>query len=94
MPEPGAAADVVAAGAVVLRGGREVLLVHRPRYDDWSFAKGKLDPEEHAVAAAVREVAEETGLHVRLGAPLVPAAVPARQRPDEGRALLGRARGR
>ena len=65
--------DVVAAGAVVVRKGphgREVLLVHRPKYDDWSFPKGKLDRGEHAVAAAVREVAEETGLHVRLGPPL------------------------
>ena len=52
------------------RKGGDVLLVHRPRYDDWSFPKGKLDPGEHAVAAAVREVAEETGLDVRLGPPL------------------------
>lgn len=62
--------DVVAAGSVVFRPGREVLLVHRPRYDDWSFPKGKLDPGELAPVAAVREVAEETGLHVRLGPPL------------------------
>src|SRR6476469_10432788 len=62
--------DVLAAGAVVFRPGREVLLVHRPRYDDWSFPKGKLDPGEHPTTAAVREVAEETGLHVRLGPPL------------------------
>ena len=62
--------DVLAAGAVVFRPGRKVLLVHRPRYDDWSFPKGKLDPGEHSTAAAVREVAEETGLHVRLGPPL------------------------
>ncbi|WP_028474739.1 NUDIX hydrolase [Nocardioides alkalitolerans] len=61
---------VRAAGAVVTRPGREVLLVHRPRYDDWSFPKGKVDPGEHVVAAAVREVAEETGLRVRLGVPL------------------------
>jgi 8-oxo-dGTP pyrophosphatase MutT (NUDIX family)/phosphohistidine phosphatase SixA len=59
--------DVLAAGAVVFRPGKRVLLVHRPRYDDWSFPKGKLDPGEHVAAAAVREVAEETGLHVRLG---------------------------
>jgi 8-oxo-(d)GTP phosphatase len=62
--------DIVAAGAVVSRKGPEVLLVHRPKYDDWSFPKGKLDPGEHATTAAVREVAEETGLDVRLGPPL------------------------
>jgi 8-oxo-(d)GTP phosphatase len=62
--------SIVAAGAVVSRKGPEVLLVHRPKYDDWSLPKGKLDPGEHPVAAAVREVAEETGLTVRLCAPL------------------------
>jgi len=45
-------------------------VVHRPRYDDWSWAKGKLDPGEEWPVAAVREVFEETGLHVRLGRPL------------------------
>jgi 8-oxo-dGTP diphosphatase len=65
-------AAIVAAGAVVSRKGPEVLLVHRPKYDDWSFPKGKLDPGEHVTAAAVREVAEETGLDVRLGPPLRP----------------------
>ncbi len=62
--EPGV---VRAAGAVVTRKGGDVLLVHRPKYDDWSFPKGKLDPGEHAVTAAVREVREETGLEIRLG---------------------------
>jgi 8-oxo-dGTP diphosphatase len=66
--------DIAAAGAVVLRAtgkkGAEVLLVHRPKYDDWSFPKGKLDRGEHMLAAAVREVAEETGLAIRLGRPL------------------------
>ena len=62
------------AGAVVLRKGPQVLLVHRPRYDDWSFPKGKLDPDEHQLTAAVREVAEETGVDVRLGPPLSPQA--------------------
>ena len=61
---------ITAAGAVVLSGGRQVLLVHRPKYDDWSFPKGKLDRGEHVTAAAVREVEEETGLRVRLGRPL------------------------
>jgi len=69
--------DIVAAGAVVLRPGREVLLVHRPKYDDWSFPKGKLDRGEHPLAAAVREVAEETGLQVRLGRPLSSQRYPA-----------------
>lgn len=67
--------DIVAAGAVVLRRGR-VLLVHRPKYDDWSFPKGKLDRGEHVLAAAVREVGEETGLMVRLGRPLASQRYP------------------
>ncbi|WP_134739938.1 NUDIX hydrolase [Nocardioides sp. 503] len=62
--------DVQSAGVVVFRPGKRVLLVHRPKYDDWSFPKGKLDRGEHRTSAAVREVAEETGLHVRLGVPL------------------------
>ena len=66
MEEP----EIIAAGAVVSRKGPQVLLIHRPKYDDWSFPKGKLDPGEHLVACAVREVAEETGLDVRLGPPL------------------------
>ena len=69
MPSASRPGDVRAAGAVVLRKGR-VLLVHRPAYDDWSFPKGKLDRGETTVAAAVREVEEETGLRVRLGVPL------------------------
>jgi 8-oxo-dGTP diphosphatase len=47
-----------------------VALVHRPRYDDWSWAKGKLDPEEEWPVAAVRETHEETALVVGLGRPL------------------------
>jgi 8-oxo-dGTP pyrophosphatase MutT (NUDIX family)/phosphohistidine phosphatase SixA len=62
--------EILAAGAVITRKGPQVLLVHRPKYDDWSFPKGKLDPGEHPVTAAVREVAEETGLDIRLGPPL------------------------
>ena len=67
--------DVHAAGAVVLRdttAGREVLLVHRPRYNDWSLPKGKLDRGETDALCAVREVEEETGARVRLTAPLTP----------------------
>src|SRR5262249_45670170 len=43
-------------------GSLEVLLVHRPRYNDWSFPKGKLEPGETLEQAAIREVEEETGL--------------------------------
>ena len=56
---------VRAAGGVVMRG-HEVLVVHRPRYDDWTLPKGKLDPGESFEDAAVREVEEETGLRCRL----------------------------
>ena len=68
--------DVLAGGVVVFRPGREVLMVHRPKYDDWSFPKGKLDRGESAPAAAVREVAEETGRRVRLGVPLASQRYP------------------
>ena len=71
--------DVQAAGAVVLRKDA-VLLVHRPAYGDWSFPKGKLDRGEPAPVAAVREVAEETGVRIRLGTPLSPQRYPSRGR--------------
>jgi 8-oxo-dGTP pyrophosphatase MutT (NUDIX family) len=64
------APEVVAAGGIVVRTGEtgpEVLVVHRPRYDDWSFPKGKQDPGETDEQTALREVAEETGLACRLG---------------------------
>jgi 8-oxo-dGTP diphosphatase len=57
---------VEAAGGVVIRDGK-VLLVHRPRYDDWTLPKGKLDPGESFEDAALREVEEETGLRCSLG---------------------------
>ncbi|GAA2107555.1 NUDIX hydrolase [Microlunatus panaciterrae] len=66
--------DVLAGGAVVTRvnqtRGTEVVIIHRQRYNDWSLPKGKLDPGEPIPAAAVREVMEETGVTIRLGAPL------------------------
>ncbi|MGZ4148627.1 MAG: NUDIX hydrolase [Actinomycetota bacterium] len=61
---------VRAAGGLVTReapDGPDVALVHRPAYDDWSFPKGKLEPDEDEATAAVREVAEETGLTLSLG---------------------------
>lgn len=64
---------MIAAGALVWRKvGRtvEVLLVHRPRYNDWSIPKGKLKAGESIQAAAVREVEEETGVAIALGQPL------------------------
>ncbi|MGW0174858.1 NUDIX hydrolase [Rhodococcus sp. NPDC003322] len=66
-------ANIFAAGAVLWRKSPtnpyeiEVALIHRPKYDDWSFPKGKLDPGEIPVVAAVREVEEETGMRVQLG---------------------------
>jgi 8-oxo-dGTP pyrophosphatase MutT (NUDIX family) len=75
-PEGGLLTGVVrAAGGVVLRGvdaGTEVLVVHRPRYDDWSFPKGKAEPGESDEECAVREVEEETGLRCALGRELTP----------------------
>jgi 8-oxo-dGTP pyrophosphatase MutT (NUDIX family) len=61
---------VRAAGAIVVRrlgASPEVLLVHRPKYDDWSFPKGKVEGGESDVAAAVRELAEEVRVRARLG---------------------------
>jgi 8-oxo-dGTP diphosphatase len=80
---------IEAAGGVVVRGqpdATEVAVVHRPRYDDWSFPKGKLDPGETFEDAALREVREETGLICRLGAELAAA----RYEDREGRSKVVR----
>lgn len=64
---------VQAAGCVVWRirdGALQVQLIHRPRYDDWSWPKGKVDLGETLAVTAAREVAEETGKPVALGMPL------------------------
>src|SRR3954452_16963036 len=66
-------ATVIAAGGVVWRehrGDRQVLLVHRPRYDDWSLPKGKLNAHEHVLLGARREIEEETGHQMVFGPPL------------------------
>ncbi|WP_430333342.1 NUDIX hydrolase [Rhodococcus sp. ACT016] len=66
-------ANIFAAGAVLWRKSPsnpyeiEIALIHRPRYDDWSFPKGKLDPGETSIVAAVREIHEETGIVAQLG---------------------------
>ncbi len=68
-----------ASGAVVLRGKadhREVLVVHRPSYNDWSLPKGKMLPDEYLAVTAVREVSEETGHTIRLLRPLSTARYP------------------
>lgn len=65
---------ILAGGAVVTREhptrGVEVVVVHRKRYDDWTLPKGKAEAGEPRLAAAVREVQEETGVSIRLGVPL------------------------
>ena len=61
--------EILAAGGLVIdieTATPRVLLVHRPRYEDWSFPKGKLDPGETVEQAALREVEEETGLTCRI----------------------------
>lgn len=71
-----AAGLIRAAGVVLWRPGTEepeVAVVHRPKYDDWSFPKGKLEPGEHPLRAVLRETEEETGLRPALGRPLPPS---------------------
>jgi 8-oxo-dGTP diphosphatase len=82
---------VRAAGAVLScrRDGRaEVLLVHRPKYDDWSFPKGKCAPGETDEACAIREVEEEAGLRVRLGEELPSTSYVSKGRPKRVRYWL------
>ncbi len=72
--------DVKAAGGVPVKDGL-VAVVHRPKYDDWTLPKGKLDSGESFEEAAVREVEEETSLTCRLG----PELSETRYRDNEGR---------
>jgi 8-oxo-dGTP diphosphatase len=71
---------IEAAGGVVLHNGR-VVLVHRPKYDDWTLPKGKLDAGETFEQAALREVWEETGLRARLERELPSTTYTVRGRP-------------
>jgi 8-oxo-dGTP diphosphatase len=67
--------QVRAAGGVLLRDGpdgTEVAVIHRPKYEDWSLPKGKLDGDEDFEQAALREVREETGMGAELGPELSP----------------------
>lgn len=72
--DPAAAGHVRAAGGVVWRrsadGSLLILLVHRPRWDDWSLPKGKCEEGESDTSCALREIEEETGYTCRLGAEL------------------------
>ena len=70
MADRPAADEIRAAGAVAWRPGPDgplVALVHRPKYDDWTLPKGKMEPGESVLLTAVREVEEETGQRVTLG---------------------------
>ena len=67
-------AEVNAAGGVVVRSDGRIAVIHRPRYDDWSLPKGKLDPGESFEDGAVREVLEETGVRGRIVSELEPTS--------------------
>jgi 8-oxo-dGTP pyrophosphatase MutT (NUDIX family) len=87
---------IQAAGAVVWRpgpSGPEVVLVHRPRYGDWSFPKGKRHRDEHVLRTVTREVAEETGLRIVLGRPLSTSRYLAEGRPKQVRYWAARSAG-
>lgn len=87
---------VCAAGAVLWRARRktvEVALIHRPRYDDWSLPKGKVDPGETEPVAAVREVLEETGHHAHLGRQLGAVSYPVQHGVKKVRYWAARATG-
>jgi 8-oxo-dGTP diphosphatase len=81
-----------AAGVVLLRQGPLVCVLHRPRQDDWSLPKGKLDPGENEVEAARRETVEETGSDVVLGLPLTTQRYDVDGRPKSVHYWVGRER--
>jgi 8-oxo-dGTP diphosphatase len=65
-------AQVQAAGGLVVRPDGRIAVIHRPRYDDWSLPKGKLDAGESFEDGALREVREETGVRGRIVSELAP----------------------
>lgn len=88
---------IEAAGALVYRpasSGLEVCLIHRAKYDDWSFPKGKLEPRESHAHAAVREVQEETGIPIRLSTFLTDVTYPLHADGSEGSRDKSRKAGR
>ena len=83
---PANTAEIVAAGALIWRVRDdvfEVLIIHRPNYDDWSWPKGKQDPGESLAETAIREIREEVGLQVTLGVPLAVTSYPVGGRPKD-----------
>lgn len=79
-------ATVEAAGCLIWRLKNkkiETLIIHRPRYDDWSWPKGKVDPGETIAETAIREVREEVGLNVALGVPLAVTSYKVKQGPKD-----------
>ena len=89
--------DVIRAGGAVLwrrRDGRiELLLVHRPQYDDWSFPKGKCTDGEPDEDCAVREIEEETSLRLTLGPEIASTTYESKGRPKLVRYWLAEANG-
>ncbi len=85
MPTDTSPQQVLAAGAVLWRPGADgplrpdIAVIHRPRYDDWSLPKGKVDPGETEAVTAVREIHEETGYHAQLGRRLMSVTYPVEQ---------------
>jgi 8-oxo-dGTP diphosphatase len=99
---PPTAKAILAAGAVLWRHaeesdaskpGVEVAVVHRPRYDDWSLPKGKVDPGENEPVTAVREIEEETGYAAELGRRLAGISYPVEQGTKKVRYWAARALG-
>jgi 8-oxo-dGTP diphosphatase len=65
-------AQVHAAGGLIVRSDGRIAVIHRPRYDDWSLPKGKLEDGESFEDGALREVREETGIRGRIVEELSP----------------------